>query len=174
MMKTDQQRVQARDRMLAQRQACNALFLATQNADGTPEASHAPCLYLEDSFWLFISTLSPHTGNIQRTGQLSVLVIDADASSSNAFARRRQSLLCAAEVQQRQSARANAVLDAFTAQFGDTVTMMRQLSDFSLYRLILQSGRYIEGFGQAYELSGDGLTTLDHIGPERFKPDASR
>ncbi|MEM9603589.1 MAG: pyridoxamine 5'-phosphate oxidase family protein [Pseudomonadota bacterium] len=172
-MKTDQQRVQARDRMIAQRQACNALFLATKNTDGTPEASHAPCLYFEDTFWLFLSTLSPHTGNIQRTGQLSVLVIDPDASPSNAFARRRQSLLCAAEVEQRESVRANTVLDAFTAQFGDTVTMMRQLSDFSLYRLVPQSGRFIEGFGQAYELSGDGLTTLDHIGPDRFKPNTS-
>jgi putative heme iron utilization protein len=41
--------------------------------------------------------------------------------------------------------------------------VLRGLKDFHLFRLALQSGNYVAGFGKAYELCGDGLDELRHI-----------
>ncbi len=168
-MKIDQSLHHVRNRMLTQRQKCNTLYLATHNADGSCESSHAPCLHFDSSFWLFISSLTAHTRNIQCTGSVGILIIAPEDENTNAFARQRQSLQCKAEEETRNSEMYNTVLDELTAKFGETVSVMRELQDFSLYRLTLISGRYIEGFGRAYELSGENLCELDHIGPDRIQ-----
>ena len=45
---------------------------------------------------------------------------------------------------------------------GGLVDTLITLSDFRLFHLLPQSGRYIVGFGQAYELKPGSLTTIDH------------
>jgi len=171
-MNIDQSLHAARNRMLTQRVKCKTLFLATQSSDGLAEASHAPCLYYENSFWLFISSLTAHTRNIQRTGVLGALIIEPESDTGNAFARRRQSLQCEARIESRDSPRYDTVLTTFSDTFGETVDVMRQLSDFSLYRLTPISGRYIEGFGKAFELSGENLSELSHIGPDQIQAES--
>lgn len=170
MSNSEKQLAGARERMLAQRSEARAVFFSTQNEDDTPEASHAPSLYIDHSFWLLLSTMSAHTRNIRRTGQLSIMVVDMVDKTGNPFARRRQSMLCESKALALDSAVGDKILEKFTERFGETVSLMRQLSDFDLYRLKMIRGRYIEGFGQAYTLSGAALDELTHIGPEQLKP----
>ena len=42
------------------------------------------------------------------------------------------------------------------------VDILITLSDFRLFHLLPQSGRFIVGFGQAYELKAGSLTIVDH------------
>jgi len=43
------------------------------------------------------------------------------------------------------------------------MTIIEPLPDFSLFRVCLQAGRFVRGFGQAYDLSGEDLDELVHI-----------
>ena len=45
---------------------------------------------------------------------------------------------------------------------GGLVDTLITLRDFRLFHILSQSGRYIVGFGQAYELKAGSLTTIDH------------
>ena len=63
----------------------------------------------------------------------------------------------------RDSESCDRVLDDFEQQFGSIIDVLRGLKDFHLFKLVLESGSYVAGFGKAYELSGDGLDELRHI-----------
>jgi hypothetical protein len=93
------------------------------------------------------------------------LLIEGEDSSANAFARRRITLQGEACVVEREDASFATVLAEFHRRFGQVMALLESLPDFHLFRLELRRGRYIRGFGQAYELSGEGLTQLAHINP---------
>ena len=63
----------------------------------------------------------------------------------------------------RDSEPFDLVLDDFRQEFGSIMDVLRGLKDFHLFRLVLQSGNYVAGFGKAYELYGDDLDELRHI-----------
>jgi hypothetical protein len=58
-------------------------------------------------------------------------------------------------------------LAEFHHRFGKVMAMIEPLADFHLFRLQLQTGRFVRGFGQAYDLSGEHLQDLQHIGPNQ-------
>ncbi|QSR37037.1 heme utilization protein HutZ [Marinobacterium iners] len=43
-----------------------------------------------------------------------------------------------------------------SARLGSRIDNLSQLSDFKLFKLIPQSGRYVKGFGRAFTLEGAG------------------
>ena len=45
---------------------------------------------------------------------------------------------------------------------GKLLSLLEQLADFRLFHLLPQSGRYVIGFGQAYELFRKSLNEIDH------------
>jgi putative heme iron utilization protein len=150
---------------LALRERCHGAMLATLEGDGTPAASYAPMVWLDGEAYLFLSDLAGHTRNLRRCSSLGVLLIEGENSSANAFARRRITLQGEARLVEREDPSFAPVLAEFHRRFGQVMTVLESLPDFYLFRLQLQRGRYIRGFGQAYELSGERLTQLVHINP---------
>jgi len=43
--------------------------------------------------------------------------------------------------------------------------VIEPLQDFNLFQINAYKGRYIRGFAQAFELTGEGLNQIEHIGP---------
>ena len=60
-------------------------------------------------------------------------------------------------------------LDLLMERFGNVVGVLRSLPDFVLFQLKPKSGRFVTGFGQAYDLVGDHLDQLVHVGPDRIR-----
>ncbi len=58
------------------REQSRSVQLATVNADSAPEASYAPCVWIESDCYLFLSGLSSHTGNLLRQPDISLLLLD--------------------------------------------------------------------------------------------------
>jgi putative heme iron utilization protein len=48
----------------------------------------------------------------------------------------------------------------FETRFGEIIVMLRQLEDFQLFHLSPQGGRFIMGFGAAYEVDPNNLGQL--------------
>jgi putative heme iron utilization protein len=138
--------------------ALKTLHLATVNAAGEAEASYAPFVARDGfCFFLFLSDLAQHTANIRRSGRASVLLVEAEASAPNVFARRRGVFQCQAELIARDDSRWPGLLAVFEAKFGDIMDVLRSLQDFNLFRLKALEGSYVRGFGQAYRLGKDQM-----------------
>lgn len=157
-----------RSEMLQFRDGYDSIHLATASAQGEPEASAVPAVIdAQGRFYILISGLARHTQNLCDNPYASVLLIEPAGTAENPFARHRLSYQCRAGIVDRDSASYSTLLDAFEAKFGDIVTTLRALPDFSLWCLQPTAGRYVRGFGQAWQLSGSALDQLDHINPGR-------
>ena len=147
--------------------AADCAQLATLGETGSPQASYAPCVRHEGDYYLFLSALSGHTGNLMRDARIGLLLLEAADAAPNPFVRKRVSLRGEVEIVGRETALFGEVLAKFQRRFGDIVQLLESLPDFTLFRVRSKSGSFIRGFGQAYELEGPRLDRLRHIDPRK-------
>jgi len=148
----------------ALREHCNGALLATLADRQFPCASYAPLVWVDDHYYLFLSDLAEHSRNLQRSPAIGLMLIEAEDQAVNAFARRRITLQGTADLVNRDDSSFARVLSEFHHRFGKVMTIIEPLADFHLFRLQLQAGRFVRGFGQAYELSGEHLQNLQPVG----------
>ncbi len=140
------------------------LVMATVGRSGMPEASYAPFVRAQDDcFYIYVSGLSRHTGNLASSGVVSVLLIEDESSVKQPFARRRLTFHCRAERIARDSEPWHAIIGLFDEKFANVMDLIRPLKDFELFRLCPQSGIYVKGFAQAYRISDAALKAVEHI-----------
>ncbi|MBT8433896.1 MAG: pyridoxamine 5'-phosphate oxidase family protein [Gammaproteobacteria bacterium] len=157
----------ARQDFLALRDNASSAQLATLAKDTTPEASYAPCILFAGDYYLFLSQLASHTANLMRNPELGLMLIEDDFEAANAFARQRISLQGRAEPVERDSDTFNNVISLFHQRFGTVMKIIEPLPDFQLFCVRVTSGRFVRGFGQAYELTGARLDDLRLNDPRR-------
>lgn len=149
-------RVQALQELLASQQT---LLLSTASITGIPDISYAP--FVRDGsgcFYIFISELAAHTDNLFTNPRASVMFVRPESESNNLFARERAIFDCSVKEIGRSDDCFSTQLTALQNQFGEIVGVLRSLSDFHLFALSPESGRYVAGFGQAYTINvKDGI-----------------
>jgi putative heme iron utilization protein len=155
------------------RQACQAfparfqtLHLGTVAADGQPEASYAPYVADQGSYWVYLSRLARHATNLRESPRASVLFIEGEDQAKQVFARERLTLACSVSECPRDTPRFNAVMDLFDQRFGKFMQVIRPLQDFGLFELQPRSGSYVAGFAKAYVLDGEDLANVRHRNDE--------
>lgn len=138
-----------------------SLMLSTVSPEGTPHASYAPYVIDADHrLYIFTSGLSAHTQNLLGNPQAGVLIIADESATQQVFARQRITYDCKAELIERQTAAWEEQANVFEARFGDIIQMLRPLGDFQMFRLTPYAGRFIMGFGAAYEVDAENLSQL--------------
>ena len=141
-----------------------SLSMATVSAGGVPDASYAPFVRIDDNaFYVNLSELSTHTGNLLSTPRVSILFLQAEDDSKQLFARKRLSFDADAAPVERDSACWCQVMDLFADKFGDIMDLIRPLQDFKLFRIQPRSGVYVRGFAQAYPLEVAELAQLRQV-----------
>ena len=142
-----------------------SIQLGTVDLEGIPEASYSPAIVDDErNFYVHVSELSSHTANLRETGRASLLVIEDESTASNIFARKRVGFTCSAELIERRTDDWEKVMDQFEDKFGKMVDFLKTMEDFHLFRLRPKKGRLVLGFGKAYEVMGEKLSELQHIG----------
>ena len=130
------------------------LLLSTASQESVPDISYAP--YVRDqqgNFYIYVSELAAHTGNLLMNRQASVLFIRPEADSTNLFARERVIFNCAVNGVKREDEIYSSTLKALQDKFGEVVNVLSSLPDFHLFSLEPTRGLYIVGFGQAYTIN---------------------
>ena len=148
-----------------------SLIMATVGENDLPNASYAPFVYHAGGFYIYVSRLSAHTQELIANPTVSILLIEDESEASQIFARTRLSGLCRAEIIDCEVAAFAEILKLFKQRFGTVIDLLQSLPDFVLFRLDAISGRFVTGFGQAYDLVGEHLDRLSPIGPERINRD---
>jgi len=139
----------------------SSLTLATCSPEGVPNASYAPFITDADRhFYIYISGLSTHTQNLAATGKASIMAIEDEAKTVQLFARARLTLECTAQEVERDTPHWEAIADHFADRFGKIIDIFRPLADFRIVQLVPSSGRFVIGFGAAYDVSGEQLDRL--------------
>ncbi|RDE22953.1 HugZ family protein [Motiliproteus coralliicola] len=149
------------------RQRHQTLLLSSLNGS-LPELSYAPyCCDDQGNFYIYISQLASHTENLKQHPQCSAMFIAEEQGCRNLFARERLSFSCRAELIEPQDGDYAPRLEQLEQQFGEVVRLLRTLPDFCLFRLCPLEGRYVAGFGRAYQLDPVGYQASP-IGPEQL------
>lgn len=150
-------------------QQCQQLLARLQSlalstlSEGQPDISYAPFWRDEGGvIYIYVSELAAHTHNLMAHARCSVMFIEDESACRNIFARERLTLDCRAIEVGNQADNFTSILDQMEAELGQTVALLRSLPDFRLFALTLLSGRYVVGFGKAFEVTPSTLA-LRHI-----------
>ncbi|MCU0775007.1 MAG: CREG family protein [Ideonella sp.] len=126
---------------------------------GEPAVSMVPFVRLPGpcAFGIHVSTLSPHTRDLQDHPRASLMVM-AEPGQDPPQALPRVTLQVDARFLARDGPEYAAGRDAYLARFPQAAVTF-ELSDFSLVRLEPVSARLVAGFGRAFGLNGTALAT---------------
>ena len=139
------------------------LLMSTVSAEGVPNASYAPFVYVGDSFYIYTSQLATHTSNLELTRKVSILFIENEHNADQPFARRRITFNCQADIIDRDGEVWIQIMDIFEEKFGAFIDVVRSLQDFKMFCLTPMSGLYVKGFGKAYRIIGREFNHFQHI-----------
>ena len=149
----------------------STVCLATNNREGTPEASVAAALLdVDGAFIIYVSGLAAHTRNLRKNPRASVLLAEPETAATNALARRRLTFACAATFVARDSAAHAERVTAFRAKFDPTIDVLAGLPNFQFVRLTPHRGRVVVGFGAAFEIDPRDWTNLTPVGRPPLPP----
>ncbi|MFN5893671.1 MAG: HugZ family protein [Dolichospermum sp.] len=138
-----------------------SIIMSTVNKEGIPDASYAPFVSDEDkNIYIYVSGLATHTQNIHNHPFVSILFIEDEVKTKQIFARRRLSFNCTAKLVERESEKWQQIVDKFELRFGELISTLRSLPDFRIFQLTPKNGRFVIGFGAAYNISSDNINQL--------------
>ncbi|MCS0406273.1 heme utilization protein HutZ [Vibrio diabolicus] len=139
------------------RQERRTLQLATVDAEGRPNVSYAPYVQNQEGYFVLISKIARHARNLLENPNVSLMMIEDEESSKQLFARKRLTFDAVANVVERDTEMWQQVVGQMKERFGEIIDGLSQLEDFVLFNLKPESGLFVKGFGQAYQVSGDDL-----------------
>lgn len=144
------------------RDSCQTLQLATLN-DDVPHVSYAPYAHTSHGYFILISDIAQHGKNLKRSKSVSIMMIEDESQARSIYARRRLSFDSQATCVDKQSTMGQEGIKALRQRFGDIVDNLCTLDDFNLYQLVPEQGRYVKGFGKAFNVSGNDLLSILHL-----------
>jgi len=145
------------------RQERRTIQLATVDEDGRPNVSYAPFVQNQEGYFVLISQIARHARNLEANPQVSLMMIEDEDSSKQLFARKRLTFDAVASVVERDTELWTQVIGQMQERFGEIIDGLSQLQDFVLFNLKAESGLFVKGFGQAYQVSGDDLVDFVHL-----------
>lgn len=139
------------------------MMMGTITENDKPLVSYTPFVTDADNkFYIYVSGLSQHTRNLTRTKQVSLMLIADEGQSPQIFARHRVTLSCQAECLSRESGDWQAAATLYDARFKTMFALLRDFTDFHMFRLTPKQGFLVIGFGEAYEMCGAKLDVFIH------------
>lgn len=123
--------------------------------DGQAISSYSPFIKENDEFYICISSVADHYHSIkQNPDKISLLFIQDEKDAKSLFARVRVSFEAKAEFI------SDSVRDEFISKFESAfanesaLAFIKEMKDFYIVKLTPTKGRYVKGFGAAYDTVG--------------------
>jgi len=135
---------------LALLEGFDSVLLSTVSENAEPLASFSPYVRVHGCFYVLVSELAQHTRNMQANPKASLMFIESEANAKNVYARKRAVIQVDTE-QLNDGAQKTPIIELMRAKHGQTVSLLAGLDDFKLFKLVPTKGRYVVGFGKAYD-----------------------
>ena len=143
------------------------LFRSSISSQKEPHISYSPLLKHDGKFYLYVSEVAKHCGNLKANPNAVQLMFIEDESKTKALvARKRLTYDVSVEFLPRDDL-FDRVYDSFEKRVeelgkGGGVSTIRQMTDFHLLRINFKEGRFVKGFGSAYQIDAHGK--VSHVG----------
>lgn len=145
------------------RDTCKTLVLATRDDAGRPNVSYAPFVWHDQGYFILVSEIARHVRNLKQQPHLSFMLIEDEQASRQLYARRRLTFDATALVIARNSPVWISGIQALQERHGALVGDLANMADFTLFCLQPESGLYVKGFGQAFQVTGQGEIDIVHL-----------
>lgn len=130
------------------------LVLSMHDEAGNPFTSCAPFVKKDEKLYIYISEVAEHYQLLEKSDHIDVLLIADESDTKNAFATERARWQCVPKNIGNEGH--DGIFELFYEKHGKTMVEMLQSLDFSLFELTPQQGRYVIGFGLAFEVDISG------------------
>lgn len=143
------------------------LMLSTVDGDGKPFISYAPFVKKDGKLYIYISRIANHFRYLEANPAVDVMLIEDESATDNQFARQRARFICTA-VNIGNEGR-DEIFELFGERFGKQMIGVLKTLDFSLFELTASAGRYVAGFGQAFDIDL-AADTFEHVARDGHQP----
>ncbi|AQW80588.1 HugZ family heme oxygenase [Campylobacter pinnipediorum] len=138
--------------------------------DGQPVSSYSPFVKEGDAFYICISSVAKHYHAIkQNPNNISVFFIQDEKEAKSLFARVRVSLNVVAEFV--DDAKRADIMDKFEKLNPNesALSFIKTMKDFYVVKLTPKTGRYVKGFGAAYDIEGLKIANEERVNNPHIK-----
>ena len=140
------------------------IIMATTDKNDLPNSSYAPSYVDKNNhFYIFVSLLSKHTKNLISNKNVSFMIIQDESKTDNIFSRKRLTIDATAELVNRNSKDWMKIMEKMENKFGETLSYLKNLADFNLFKLTPQKGLLVHGFARAFTFSGENLDKINYL-----------
>lgn len=150
----------------------NTILLTSLSKDNKPHISYSPLLRYDGEYYLYVSEVAAHCQNLRTNpNAVQVMFIEDESKTKSILARKRLTYDVSVEFMPRDSL-FDKVYDSFESRVGKGggVAQVRSMQDFHLVKISFKEGRFVKGFGQAYNIDSHGK--IGHIGGNGGMPHA--
>lgn len=130
-------------------QSRQSVIISSLDKEGLPHTSYAPFVFIEDKVYILISAIAKHFSNLATREHVSLFFVEDESKTEQIYARKRLNFEAKAY---KHETKEPAIIEALRKKHGDIVTTLESFQDFALFSFELLSGRYVAGFGKAYEI----------------------
>jgi putative heme iron utilization protein len=132
--------------------------------DGEPNLAMVAIAFEGDfsAFYIHVSRLGKHTRDMEADPRVSLLLTEADDDRPDPQTLARVSLQGTAEVVTRNDPGYLHVRDLYLKHFPEAEKLF-SLGDFNLWRIKPKGGRFVAGFGQAFNLIPEALARVSKL-----------
>ena len=108
------------------------------------------------SFYLLMSELAPHTQDMQKDKNVSLLIGEADDERDDPLTLARVVIRGQAERLSMGEPGYMLAKDFYVGRFPRSAPLF-EFGDFGLWRITVKGGRFVAGFGKAFNLTRDAI-----------------
>lgn len=149
----------------------NSVSLATLSANNEVVCSYAPFVSTKWGNYIYISEVSEHFNNIKANpNNIEIMFLEDESKAASVILRKRLRYRVNATFLERGQ-KFDEIYDEFERQTEGEggIKTIRQMLDFHLIKLEFKKGRFVKGFGAAYDIENGSIT---HVGasanPHKF------
>lgn len=125
---------------------------------GKPNLAMVAYAFAEDfsAFYIHVSRLGKHTRDMESDPHVSLLIAETDDGRPDPQTLARVSIQGLAELLPREALDYAQVKTIYLNRFPEAEQLF-SLGDFNLWRITPESGRFVAGFGRAFNLAPEAL-----------------
>ena len=113
-------------------------------------------------FYIHVSKLGKHTNDMERDPHVSLLIIEKDDDRADPQTLARVSIRGMAEILPRTRSEYAEIRNIYLERFNEAERLF-SLGDFNIWKITPKGGRYVAGFGRAFNLVPEALRKVSAL-----------
>lgn len=132
--------------------------------DGEPNLAMVAVAWEKDfsAFYIHVSKLGKHTGDMEKDSHVSLLLTEADDHRADPQTLARLSVQGIATISPRNDPDYMRVRELYLKRFPEAEQLF-SLGDFNIWKVTLKGGRFVAGFGRAFNLVPEALKKVSAL-----------